>query len=138
MQFLNALKLVESGIGLSLRLENLSYENILETATELLTNTKYRARAKMLSKNFKNVPEDSLTKTLNCLEFYLKYNRSCVVPNPKNDVPWYEVIYLDLILAFVMAIALVALTILYISKKIYKFFTDYILKEFSEIQKKLP
>lgn len=128
---------MQSGIGLTLRLEKLTYDNILETSLELLNNKKYKENVQRLSRKMKSEPVDSLTKTLNCIEHFLLHNKACVAPSKNNEVSLFEFLYLDLILAFILSIAFSAVTFIYLSKQIYKFFTEFLLKELVKIQKKI-
>jgi hypothetical protein len=118
-------------------LEALTYENILEAATKLLTDNKIKEKAKELSKKFKSEPIDALTKTVNCIEYYLKTNQTCYSRAPQNDVSWFEYLLLDIIFVTLGTLLFILGALYYIPKKIYQIIHKYFFKVHRTAQKKM-
>lgn len=134
---MNSIKLVERKIGLSLRLENLTYENIYAATNKLLKDPAYRWNIKALSEKFHNETIDPVNKTLDCIDLLIETGKTCYTISPENEVRWFEKYLVDIVLVITVPLVVLMGTLVLIFRQISYFVQHRILRRYKVAHEKV-
>jgi hypothetical protein len=115
-QMLNAGELVNQGIGLSIRFQEVTEEALTDNINELLTNPEYTKNAKSRSKVFRDRLVSPLDTAIYWVEYVIRHGGAPHLRVAGLDLPWYQYFLLDVIVVVSVA-TLVVLFVLYQSIK---------------------
>ncbi|XP_075222127.1 UDP-glycosyltransferase UGT5-like isoform X2 [Lycorma delicatula] len=115
-QDFHARKIVESGAGLSLEFDDITFENVYEKLKVLLTNQSYKEGMMRLSSITKDKPMSPVDTAVWWVEYVLRHKGASHLRPAVLDLTWYQYFMID-ILIFVLAILFI---IVYLLNFIYK------------------
>ncbi|KPJ20034.1 UDP-glucuronosyltransferase 2B15 [Papilio machaon] len=113
-QFRNAAAVEESGFGVTIKLENLTKDNLLKKFKTVL-DPMFQANVKLLSKAWHDRPKSAMDTAIHWTEFAAKYP-TLTFRSPAADVPLYQYLCLDII--FILSI--IPITVICVVAIIYK------------------
>uniref|UniRef100_A0A1B6E0P5 UDP-glucuronosyltransferase n=1 Tax=Clastoptera arizonana TaxID=38151 RepID=A0A1B6E0P5_9HEMI len=118
----NLMKLVEKGIGIYLRLENLSEDTLRENIREVITNRSFKENTIKLSKIMQDLPSTSLETAVFWTEYVLRHNGASHLRSSGLQLLWYQHHMLDIYFIIFILPILTVVILLYLIKKIVKIF----------------
>ncbi|XP_075220411.1 UDP-glycosyltransferase UGT5-like isoform X2 [Lycorma delicatula] len=115
-QDFHARKIVESGAGLSLEFEDITFKNVYDKLKALLTNPSYKENMMRLSSITKDKPMSAVDTAVWWVEYVLRHKGASHLRPAILDLPWHQYFMID-ILVFVLTILFL---IFYLFNFIYK------------------
>ncbi|XP_065217122.1 UDP-glycosyltransferase UGT4-like [Planococcus citri] len=115
-QYHNAKIIEELGIGIQSNAES-SLEDLIANINQLLTEPKYREKAKEQSIIFKDRPIQPLDLAVYWTEYVIRHRGAPHLKSAAKELHWYQYLLLDVILSVLISIVLVY----YFLKKIIRF-----------------
>lgn len=111
-QYRSVASVVEQGIAVSLKFNELTSDNIIQAVNTIINNKEYSIRMKEFSKRFKDRPLTPAQSVVYWTEYVIRHKGAFHLRSPAADMPLYQYLLLDVI-AFVTAIAVFVLYLVY-------------------------
>ncbi|XP_075218155.1 UDP-glycosyltransferase UGT5-like [Lycorma delicatula] len=111
-QDFNARKVVETGAGLSLEFNDITYEHVYEKLKELLTNSSYKEKMACLSNLMKDRQNSPLDTAVWWVEYVLRHNGAPHLRPASLDLTFYEYYMLDILIVGLIFV-IISLYIIY-------------------------
>ncbi|CAG9767677.1 unnamed protein product [Ceutorhynchus assimilis] len=96
-QVLNARKVVEYGLGLSLNPSSLEEAELRSTIMEIITTDSYKNSAQRLAKQVSDQPMSGVEKAAWWTEYVLRHPDLELLRSDKSDLPLYQYYFLDIL-----------------------------------------
>nr|AVT42209.1 UDP-glucuronosyltransferase 40AH1 [Lissorhoptrus oryzophilus] len=102
---------VKYGMGKTLELEDITYENLREYILEIMGDPSYAKNAKNLDTLMKDQPQDGLEKAIWWTEYVIRHKGAKHLKSIAVDLPWWKTLLLDIIslILFIITITLFGL-----------------------------
>ncbi|NP_001182390.1 UDP-glucosyltransferase precursor [Bombyx mori] len=110
-QFVNIQKAVISGYGIQVKLNYELPKSLEKALGEMLSDKKYREKAKQLSLIFHDRPVSPGAELVHWVEHVVKTRGALHLRSPALHVPFYQKLYLDLLAAIAMTLLMIKLVI---------------------------
>ncbi|XP_022129616.2 UDP-glycosyltransferase UGT5 isoform X1 [Pieris rapae] len=111
-QLNNILLLEEMGFGKLLKFHDITEERLYGLLKEVLEDQSYMAKAKEVSKRFKDRPMNALDTAMFWLEYVIRHNGAPFMKSPALQLNWFEYTMLD-VYSFVVAVLTAIIYVIY-------------------------
>ena len=128
-QFLNMKKMASKGLGILLELENIT-ESSMSWALNEIQNPKYKEKAQLASKIFRDQPMSPLDKAVYWTEYVLRHNGAPHLANPSRKLSWFQRELFDVYFVILLVLSIT----FWILFKIIKLFLYFIRKLTSKVK----
>lgn len=113
-QYQNAMAAKARGVAVILRLNQLNENTLRHALNEVFNNTSYMENARKLSKAFRDRPATPLETAVWWTEYIARGNGLPYLKSAATEIPWWQRDLVD-VSAFLIAIALIVVSLLYFS-----------------------
>uniref|UniRef100_A0A336LDL5 UDP-glucuronosyltransferase n=1 Tax=Culicoides sonorensis TaxID=179676 RepID=A0A336LDL5_CULSO len=110
-QFANSKRVANKGAGIALNLNEITAESFKNDILEVIEQPKYKENVVALSKLVKDQPMSSIEKATWWIEYTIRHKGTKHLRYPGLDVPLYQYYYLDVIVVYILIIAIILVTI---------------------------
>ncbi|XP_075220408.1 UDP-glycosyltransferase UGT5-like isoform X2 [Lycorma delicatula] len=110
-QDFHARKIVESGAGLKLEFDDITFENVYDRLKALLTNPNYKENMMRLSSITKDKPMSPVDTAVWWVEYVLRHKGASHLRPAVLDLPWYQYFMIDIFI-FILTILFVIIYLL--------------------------
>lgn len=100
----NALKFQQEGIGLTIKIANVTVEELQGKIEQIVKNESFQQNADRLSSLFRDNPTDPLQESVFWIEYVIRHRGAKHLKSAAVRMPWYRYLLLDLAAATAVAI----------------------------------
>lgn len=119
-QFRNAIKNERAGNALSIKFSDITAETLSLKLHELLTNPIYTKKAQELSKVFQDLPLHPMDNAMFHIEYVMRHKGAQYLKSSANELSWYQHLLFDVLLVFLAAAFVVAITLRFVFKSVLR------------------
>ncbi|XP_027836920.2 UDP-glucosyltransferase 2-like isoform X1 [Aphis gossypii] len=118
--------LVSAGMAISMDLNFVTKDKLLDAILQIVNDEKYRQNAKIASERFKDRPMSPADLVVYWTEYVLRHNGAPHLKSHALNLTWYQYFLVDVIITLLFFAFIILFIIYYLLKMIYKHYLKYV------------